>query len=166
MRALLRPLTFLLLVALVPLAAAGCGGPTVDLATGLEISEVTTGWHDEGIVDGQNKLVPRIDFKLKNVSDQPLAAVQVNCVFRRVGETEELGSGFVWVTRGNALNPGETTALLSIKSNFGYKGDEPRADMLKNSQFVDAKVDMMAKYASIQWKKVQEFPIERRLLTK
>jgi hypothetical protein len=166
MRALLRPLTCSLGVTLALFAAAGCGGPTVDLATALEVLEVTTGWHDEGIVDGQNKLVPRIDFKLKNVSDQPLVALQVNCVFRRMGETEELGSGFVWVTRGNALNPGETTPLLSIRSNFGYKGDEPRADMLKNSHFVDARVDMMAKYASIQWKKIREFSIERRLLTK
>jgi hypothetical protein len=38
--------------------------------------------------------------------------------------------------------------------------------MLKNSHFVDAKVDMMAKYASLQWKKIREFPIERLLLTK
>jgi hypothetical protein len=166
MRALLRPVTFSLGVTLALFAAAACGGPTVDLATGLEVLEVTTGWHDEGIVDGQNKLVPRVDFKLKNVSDQPLVALQVNCVFRRLGETEELGSGFVWVTRGDALDPGETTPPLSIRSNFGYKGDEPRADMLKNSHFVDAKVDMMAKYASLQWKKIREFPIERLLLTK
>ena len=154
------------LLALTAAIAAACGGPTVDLAQGLQILEISTGWNDEGIVNGQNKLVPRIDFRLKNVSDQPLVALQVNCVFRRMNETEELGSGFAAVTRSNALNPGETSQPLSIKSNFGYTGTEPRADMLKNSLFVDARVDVVAKYSSVQWKKVAEHPIERRLLTK
>jgi hypothetical protein len=163
MRALIRLLLFTLSTAI---GSAGCGGPAVDLAEGLEVLDVSTGWYDEGIVDGQNKLVPRIDFRAKNASDQPLVAVQVMGVFRRVNETEELGSSFVRVTRSNALNSGETTPMLSIKSNFGYKGTEPRADMLKNAQFIDAKVDLMGKYSSVQWKKIAEYPIERRLLTK
>lgn len=156
----------LLFTTFAALGSTSCGGPSVDLVQGLEVLDVTTGWHDEGVVDGQNKLVPRIDFKLKNVSDQPLVALQINCVFRRVTETEELGSGFVWVTRSNALGPGETTPVLSIRSNFGYKSEAPRADMLQSSHFVDAKVDMMSKYASLQWKKIKEFPIERHLLPK
>jgi hypothetical protein len=146
--------------------AAACGGPTVDLAQGLQVLDISTGWHDDGIVNGLNKLVPRIDFRLKNVSDQPLVALQVNCVFRRMNETDELGSGFAVVTRSNPLNPGETSQPLSIKSNFGYTGSEPRADILKNSLFVDARVDVMAKYSSVQWKKIAEHPIERRLVTK
>jgi hypothetical protein len=145
---------------------AACGGPPVDLSQGLQVLDVSTGWHDDGIVNGQNKLVPRIDFRLKNVSDQPLVALQVNCVFRRVNETDELGSGFATVTRSNALGPGETSQLLSIKSNFGYTGSEPRAEMLKNSLFVDAKVDVMAKYSSVLWKKIAEQPIDRQLVAK
>jgi len=38
--------------------------------------------------------------------------------------------------------------------------------MLKNAQFVDAKVQLFAKYASTQWVKVGEYPIARELLTK
>jgi hypothetical protein len=60
-----------------------CGGPAVDLTRGLEITDASTGWYDVGPVDGQNKLVPSIAFKLKNVSDQPLVSLQVNAVFRR-----------------------------------------------------------------------------------
>ena len=159
-------LVSLLLVVSSAVLAAGCGGPAVDLTQGLEGLEVSTGWHDDGVVNGENKLVPRIDFKLKNVSGQPLVALQVNCVFRRVTETEELGSGFLPVTRSDELQPGETSRVLSVKSNFGYKGAEPRADMLKNSLFVDAKVEIMAKYSNVQWKRIAEHPIERRLLLK
>ena len=37
--------------------------------------------------------------------------------------------------------------------------------MLQNSQFVDAKVDLFAKYGSAQWTQVGEFPITRQLIT-
>lgn len=162
----MRALILLIFVLSTTIGSAACGGPTVDLAKGLEILDVSTGWYDEGVVEGQNKLVPLIDFRVKNVSDQPLVAVQVMGVFRRVNETEELGSSFVHVTRSNALNPGETSPMQRIKSNFGYKGAEARADMLKNSQFIDSTVDLRGKYSNVQWHKITEYPIERRLLTK
>jgi hypothetical protein len=50
-------------------------GPTVDLTKGLQVTIVDTGWYDAGIVNGQNKLVPSVTFKLKNVSDQTLASL-------------------------------------------------------------------------------------------
>ena len=37
--------------------------------------------------------------------------------------------------------------------------------MLKNSQFVDAKVDLFVKYGSTQWVKIGEYPIARQLIT-
>ena len=60
------------------LFVSACGGPPVDLKQGLQIDIVATGWYDAGIVDGKNKLVPSITFKLKNVSDQKLPMLQVN----------------------------------------------------------------------------------------
>jgi hypothetical protein len=161
MRALVR---LLLLLAIVPVA--GCG-PTVDLTKGLEVAVVNSGWFDLGIVNGQTKLVPTIVFTLKNVSDQTLAALQVNALFRRINETEEWGSGFVTVIGSEGLAPGATTAPVTIRSNLGYTGSEQsRQDMLQNSHFVDAKIDIFAKYASTQWVKVGTYPITRQLLTK
>jgi hypothetical protein len=73
------------LILLVALGSAACG-PTVDLAKGLKITVVDSGWFDAGIVNGQNKLVPAISFRLKNVSDQKLKVIQVNVLFKRVNE--------------------------------------------------------------------------------
>jgi hypothetical protein len=151
---------FLLLLA--GLASAGCG-PFVDLTKGLQVIEVSTGWHDDGVVNGKNKLVPSVAFRLKNVSDQPLNVLQVNAVFRRVNDPNEWGAMFLAVPQSGPLQPGATTPLLTIKSRLGYTGEDPRADMLKNSQFVDAKVEIYAKYASTQWARVAEYPIERHL---
>jgi len=153
---------FPLLVAL-SLAAAACGGPTVDLAAGLKVLDVATGWRDEGLVNGENKLVPIAQFKLQNVSDQSLTVLQVNAVFRRLNEQRELGAHFLAVTQSDGLAPGDTSKTITVKSNFGYKGTEPRAVMLQNSQFVDAKVEIFAKYGSLQWKRIAEYPIDRQL---
>lgn len=143
--------------------AAGCG-PTVDLTKALQVDVVSTSWLDAGIVNGQNKLVPAISFKLKNLSDQRLAVLQVNALFRRVNEKDEWGSGFLTVAGSDGLKPGVTTDTLTITSQLGYTGTEPRLEMLKNTHFIDATVDLFAKYGSTQWAKLGEYPITRRLL--
>jgi hypothetical protein len=160
MRRMRALIPFLLLAVI---ASAGCG-PFVDLTKGLQVVDVSTGWHDEGVVDGKNKLVPTVAFKLKNVSDQPLPVLQVNAVFRRVNDPNEWGAVFLAVPQAGALQPGGITETLTIKSRLGYTGEDPRADMLKNSQFVDAKVEIYAKYASAQWARIADHPIERRLI--
>jgi hypothetical protein len=161
MRALVR---FLLLVAVV--SSAACA-PKVDLTKGLQVDISNTGWFDLGIVNGQNKLVPTVTFTLKNLSDQKLAAVQINALFRRVNENEEWGSGFVTVVGSAGLAPGATTAPITVRSQLGYTGtDQSRQEMLQNSHFVDAKVELFAKYGSVQWVKVGTYPITRQLLTK
>ena len=154
----------LILIAL--FVCAGCT-PPVDLTTGLQIKDANTGWFDAGIVKGQNKLVPSITFTVKNVSDQKLVALQINAVFRRVTEKDEWGAGFLMVSGSEGLAPGMEAGRLTIRSQLGYTGsDQTREEMLRNSHFVDAEVELFAKYASEQWKRVGEYVISRRLLTK
>ena len=153
------------LVCLIGLFSAGCG-PDVDLTKALQVEVVSTGWFDAGIINGQNKLVPMISFKLKNLSDQQLPALQVNARFSRGTEPEEWGNGFLPSVGSGGLAPGSTTAALTIKSQLGYTGsDQSRAEMLQNAQFVDAKVELAAKYAGTQWKRLGQYPIMRQLIT-
>lgn len=154
------------LLFIVALLCTACG-PTVDLTKGLQVEVVTTGWYDVGIVNGQNKLVPSITFTLKNVSDQKLRTLQVNALFRRVTEPDEWGSGFITAAGSEGLAPAASTAPLTIRSLLGYTGaEQSRQEMLRNTHFVDAKVDLFAKYGSIQWVRVGQYPIKRELLTK
>jgi hypothetical protein len=141
---------------------AGCSEP-VDLAKNLAVTDVATGWHDAGVTDGKNKLVPSVVFKLKNNSTQELSTLQVNALFRRVNEPDEWGSGYVKVTGSDGLAPGESSRTLIVNSQLGYTGVEPRADLLKHRAFVDAKVEIFAKYGSMQWTRLGEFPIARQL---
>src|SRR5688572_24842317 len=94
---------------LVLVAAAGCTrNRPVD--TDLKILEVRTGWYDAGIVNGrQNKLVPSVSLKLQNVSEEAIARVQLNAIFRRVGEPEGWGEHLVRAIGPDGLEPGATT---------------------------------------------------------
>jgi hypothetical protein len=151
---------------LLALLAWGCG-PTVDLSQGLKVQDVSTGWFDAGIVNGQNKLVPSITFSLRNISTQRLSTLQINALFRRVTEKEEWGSGFLTAAGSDGLASGTTSDSFTIRSQTGYTGtNQSREEMLSNSHFVDAEVELFAKYGSTQWKRIGVFPVTRRLVTK
>jgi hypothetical protein len=161
MRALPR-----LVLLLVCACVSGCG-PAIDLTKGLQVTIVNSGWYDVGIVNGQNKLVPTITFTLKNASDQNLVSLQVNALFHQVDSTDEWGNGFLTAAGSEGLAPEASTAPLTIKSPLGYTGsDQSRLEMLQNSHFKDAKVDLFAKYGSTQWARLGTYPITRQLLAK
>ena len=157
----------LLLVLFTAFVSVSCG-PTVDLTKGLQVQVLSTGWFDAGIVNGnQNKLVPQATFTLKNVSDQTLPLLQINALFHRANEREEWGSAFLMAVGSEGLAPGVTTKPLTAKSQLGYTGsNQSRQDMMENSHFVDAKIEVFAKYGSIQWVRIGEYPIGRKLITK
>jgi hypothetical protein len=146
-------------------ALSGCMRPR-DVTKDLKITDVHTGWFDAGIVDGsQNKLVPSITLRLQNVSEDDIARVQINAIFRRVGEAQVWGEHFVPAIGSDGLPSGSTGDPLVLRSPRGYTGSQSRLDMLKNREFVDAKVDVFGKHGSRQWVRIGEFPIDRHLLT-
>jgi hypothetical protein len=154
------------LLALLALAVtAACAGPPVDLRAQLQVTDVTTGWYDAGIVDGKNKLVPTISLHLKNAGTDSIDTVQLNAVFRRVGEEEEWGTAFARVVGTDGLAPGATTKPIVLHSQLGYTGEQPRAQMLLHGEFQDARVEVFAKRGSEQWTKLGDYQIKRQLLT-
>ncbi len=154
------PTTVLLLVGLV---GSGCRSP--DPTEVLKPADVVTGWYDVGIEDGKNKLVPSISLRLVNESDDSIRRVQINAIFKRVGETEMWGEHFGWAVQGEPLVPQARTKELVLRSALGYTGEQPRTQMLQNREFIDAKVEIFLKQGSKVWAKLAEFPIERQLLT-
>ena len=148
------------------LGAAGCGAPDVDVANVVKVAEMTTGWFDVGIVDGQNKLVPSASFTVVNTGTEKLSGLQVFAVFRFIGEAEELGSGLVVLRGDDALAPGATSKPITVRANWGFSGLQPRAEMLSHSQFKDARVEIFVKFGPKPFVKIGEAQIVRQLLTK
>jgi hypothetical protein len=138
---------------------------TRDVQKELEIVEVRTGWYFLGTVAGQNKLVPSIAMKLKNVSQTPISGVRLNAVFRNVGEEQIIDQHFVPGIASNAgLEPGATTAQIVLRSEWGFTGTESHAQMLENSHFKDAEVTILGLHGRSNWLPMGKIPIERRLL--
>jgi hypothetical protein len=158
--------SFLIVAALAALSACARSSPsTQDITKLVQVTDVKTGWFDAGIENGMNKLVPSLTVRLKNVSQQKVALVQLNAVIRRVGETEEWGGAYTRAIGSNGLEPGGSTPPIVLRSSLGYTGIEPRNVMLKNGQFVDAHIQLFAKYGGANWAKLAEYPISRELLT-
>jgi hypothetical protein len=140
-------------------------GHDFDVEKAVKVTDVHTGWYDAGIYEGKNKLVPSISLKLQNTSSEPVESIQVNAVFRRTGEAQAWGEHFVRAVDSDGIPAGQTGGLLVLRSNLGYTGTESRLQMLQNSQFVDAKVEIFGKHGSRTWQKLGEYAIDRQLLT-
>jgi len=157
--------TLVALVLTTAVVSTSCGASEYAVAS-LEPLEVVTGWFDDGIVEGgKNKLVPSVTMRLRNKADAPIRSIQINAIFRRVGEPEMWGEYFGWAIHRTHLQPGAQTDLLVMRSTLGYTGEQPRMQMLQNQSFVDAKVEIYLKQGSRVWAKLAEYPIQRQLLT-
>ena len=135
---------------------------SVDLKQNVSVTDVSTGWFDAGIVDGKNKLVPSVTFKLRRPQNVNLSSVSLNLVFKKVDGTEH---DDVFVQRVNFNENGETNSI-PVRSQTGYTGDPPqsRADMLKHKDFIDMEVEVFARQSSA-WVPLHTVRISRQLLT-
>lgn len=145
-----------------PVLAAGCA-PPIDLKQALQVVDVTTGWFDAGIVDGKNKLVPSIAFRLKNLGSQEVGSVRLNVIFMVPPEWED--DTYIRGLDAAGLTPGTASDRFVVRAKYGVRGEQPRAEMLQHSQFRDARVRIFAKHGSSQWTPLGEFPVQRQLLT-
>jgi hypothetical protein len=158
--------------ALLVLLTTGCGRP-IDLKQVLQVTDLAGGFHDAGIVDGRNKLVPGVTFRLKKSTDASIRPLSLNVVFKKLpragaavppGSPAEEDWDEVFVQR--VAFEGNQTAPLTVRTNAGYTGDPPqsRADILKHSMFQDVRVHIFAKHSSSQWVEIATFDIPRQVL--
>jgi hypothetical protein len=150
---------------LVLLAATACG-PSVPLETALQVTDVSTGWFDEGIVNGQNKLVPSVTFRLTNASTEGVRSVQLNTMFMLLPENEEWDATLTQGVLGQGLDGGASTNPITVRGKVGFTGAQPRAEMLQHRLFKDVNVRIFAKRGSEQWVRLGEYRVERKLLTR
>jgi hypothetical protein len=142
--------------------SVGCG-PGVDLATDLTVSDVLTGWYDNGVKDGKNHLVPSISFRLQNAGAAPISGVQLTVAYWREGADGEFDSVLVRGIGDEALEPGASTEPILVRSRFGYTLEGARADFFLHSQFQDATARLFAKRGG-RIVPIGQYVIERRII--
>ena len=149
----------------VVLAALPACTPNVDLKQALEITDVTSGWFDAGVVAGKNKLVPSVTFRLKKKGPAEVDRVSVNALFRAAdGKPSDLEND-VFVQRVEFQ--GDHTAPVVLRAENGYTAEPPqsRAEMLKHTQFRDMRVQIHVKQGSAQWTDLGSIDIQRQVIT-
>ncbi len=141
------------------LLVVACSEP-VDLKQALEVTDLSAGWFDAGVVNGQNKLVPSVTFRLRKKSDVDVRIVSLNVHFRREGEDAPYDE--IYLQR---VTPGGEP--LTVRAERGYTADPPqsRADMLRHSQFRDVSIRILARQSSAQWVELGSVTVPRRVLT-
>jgi hypothetical protein len=148
------------------LSAVSCAPPP-NLREALEVTDVTTGWFDAGLVGGLNKIVPSVSFRVRKREDVGLDRISLNVIFRHPpaegGDTEEEWDE-VFI-QGARLEDGETQ-LLVVRTDRGYTGEQARAELLQHSLFRDVRARIFARYGSGQWVELAVVDVERQLLTR
>lgn len=157
-----RRLASVLAICTVALLPGACG-PAIDLKQALQVTDLSSGWYDAGVQNGQNKLVPSVRFKLRKNGDVNLSSLSLNLTFTFSGEQERADDVFVQ----NVAFEGAETAPIIVRTKWGHTADPPqtRAEMLTNSHFRDIEVQIFAKRSSGQWTELQRLKIARRLVT-
>ena len=152
----------LLLAACLALASA-CSAQA-DLKEVLQVTDVSAGWYDAGVVDGKNKLVPSLTFRLRNTSDRDIDSAALNIVFKFVDSQEEQDS--IFVQSVDFTN--KQTEPITVRSQTGFTGDPPqtRVDMLKHTLFRDIEAQIFVRQSSTRWVELHRVRLERQLLTR
>jgi len=152
-----------LLALLLALAVGPACGPGVDLQADLEITDVFSGWYDNGVKNGQNHLLPSISFRLKNVSEHPVAGVQMMVSFWRDGADGEQDSSQVRGIGDDALAPGAETETILVRGSVGYTLSGPRDTFFQHSMFLDFTAKLFARRGG-RIVPMGEYPIDRVII--
>lgn len=159
----------LLLVLLLPAWLAACA-TRADVKESIEVVDTAGGWYDAGIVEGKNKIVPTVTFRLRKKGDGNLSAVSLNVAFRHpavAGSQTEDEWDEVFLQNVQFAD-GSQTAPLTVRAEKGYTGDPPqsRADLLQHSEFRDVRARIFAKSSGGQWVDLAVIDVPRQLLTR
>lgn len=153
---------------LLVLAASSACGPGVDLAKGVIVADVLTGYYDDGVIKegpqaGWSHILPSITFKLRNDSPEHLANVRLTVSFWADGQDGESDSRELRGIDSTGLAPGASTDAITVRPGAGFNLEAPRAELFNNSRFVDWTIKLFAKQGG-RIVPIGVFKVDRRLI--
>lgn len=95
-----------------------------DLKASIEVVDYSSSWVSKYYQPWPPRLilVPQISFRIKNIGAKPLTYVNFNAVYQFKGDPENFGDAFMAAIRGRAVEPGQTSDPIVLKSNLGVDG--------------------------------------------
>ena len=155
------------------LAAASSCSEAVDFKKTLEVTDVSGGWFDAGIVDGKNKLVPSVSFRIRKPADVRLRSLSLNIHFKKIvdpskpgldGE-EEADEVFLQTVEFADGHANGDLAGASTDGCHRRRATDAGRDA-PEQPFQDMRARVFAKESSTKWVELLTFDIPRVVLTK
>lgn len=138
--------------------------PSEELKASIQVTDVETKWVSKYYQPWPPRLilVPVVSFRVKNVGTVPLEHVNFNAIFKFKGDPENLGDNFLAAIRGKAVDPGETSEIITLKSNFGVEG-KTVASFKDNVQWKLTEVKIFARSKGSPFVLLGEWNISRTI---
>jgi hypothetical protein len=134
------------------------------LKASIQVTDVETKWVSKYYEPWPPRLilVPVVSFRVKNVGTKPLEHVNFNAIFKFKGDPENLGDNFLAALRGKIVMPGESSEIITLKSNFGVEG-KTVASFKDNVQWKPTEVKIFARSKGSQFVLLGEWDISRTI---
>jgi hypothetical protein len=138
--------------------------PTEELKQSIQVVDLDTKWVSKYYQPWPPRLilVPMISFKVKNVGPNALRHVNFNAIFKFKGDRENLGDNFLAGIRDKAVNPGETSETITLKSNFGVEG-KTLASFKENPLWKPVQIRLFARSQGSQYALLGEWDVSRTI---
>jgi hypothetical protein len=134
----------------------------VDLSR-LRVTDTFSGFYDDGVKDGLNRLVPSVTFRLKNEGAAAATQVQLTVAFWKDGDDGEWGGREIVGIGSSPVAPGASTEPILVRADVGYTLEQPRAELFTHSQFKDVTARILAKRDG-KIVRIGEVKIDRRII--
>lgn len=132
------------------------------LAHSLQIVSQESQWLDKLPRTDQTIIIPSITITLKNIGNQPLEKVLIKGVFMYEDTGEILSQGIAEAT-WKPLIPGQLTAAITIKAEFGYSATNKEAFYYNNQKWKRLKVKLYAKTKESDDALLAIYPISQKI---
>lgn len=135
-----------------------------ELQSSIETVNVETKWVSKYYRSWPPKLilVPAISFRVKNVANKPLRYINFEAIFKFKDELEILGSDFLGAIREKAIKPGETSDVITLKSNFGVEGKK-LSSFKDNPEWKTVIVKLFAQSSGSQYIQLKELEVSKNI---
>lgn len=131
-----RPLGLVAALVALALASSGCG-PDVDIAKSITVTDVISGYYDNGLKDGKNYLMPSITFRLANSAPANLTGLELTVGYWQDGKDGEWDEVLVQRIGNDTIPANGKSDPVTVHATVGYTLEDVRNNLFINSHFVD-----------------------------
>ena len=164
---LLLALAIIAIIVVIVLQKSGCKLMETmsadELKNSIEIIDVETKWVNKYYQPWPPRLIlaPAISFRVKNTTERPLRYINFNANFRFKDDYENLGDAFLAAIRSDPVMPGESSDLITLKSNYGVEGKSLNS-FKNNPQWKIVIVKLFAQSKGSQFAEMGKWEISRK----